>query len=81
MRAIYEADRAIVIGFSMSDFDAMAQMQFGEVAKARQDGGRPLIVTVIDPYVDVSAMQRFKRVFRSVNFVNSAHESVDWRQF
>ncbi len=81
MRAIYEADRAIVIGFSMSDFDAMAQMQFGQIAKARHDEGRPLVVTVIDPYVEASAKQRFRRVFRSVDFVKSAHESIDWRQF
>ena len=50
MRALYEADVAVVVGFSLSDFDAMAQMQFAEVARRRHGEGRPLHVKVIDPY-------------------------------
>jgi hypothetical protein len=78
MRALYEADRAIVVGFSMSDFDAMAQLQFAQVARARHDQGRPLNVTVIDPFTDEPTKERFRRVFRTVDFVCSSHENVDW---
>ena len=78
MRALYEADVAVVVGFSMSDFDAMAQMQFAEVARTRHSEGRPLQVTVIDPCVNDAAKERFNRVFRSVEFVSSRHEDVDW---
>ncbi len=78
MRALYEADRAVVVGFSMSDFDAMAQMQFVEVARKRQDEGRALNVIVIDPFANETTKDRFRRVFRSVDFVDSHHETVDW---
>ncbi len=79
MRALYEADHAVIVGFSMSDFDVMAQMQFAEVARARQTDGRPLSVTVIDPcLMSEAAKNRFRRVFRSVTFVDAKHETIDW---
>jgi len=78
LRALYNADLAVVIGFSMSDFDAMAQMQFAQVASARARENRDLHVTVINPYVDEAAKKRFRQVFRNVDFVESAHESFDW---
>ena len=78
MRALYEADLAVVVGFSMSDFDAMAQLQFAEIARARRDEGRPLNVIVVDPGVTEEVKHRFRRVFRSVEFVDSKHETVDW---
>ena len=81
MRAIYEADRAIIVGFSMSDFDAMAQLQFAEVSRARQAEGRPLRVTVIDPFVNELGKQRFRRVFRTDDFVADPHERVDWSDY
>ena len=78
MRALYEADVGVVVGFSMSDFDAMAQMQFAEVARGRRDENRPLCVTVIDPCDNDATKDRFHRVFRSVEFVSSPHETVEW---
>jgi hypothetical protein len=79
MRALYEADRVVVVGFSMSDFDVMARMQFAEVARKRWDEKRPLKVIVIDPYLKKKIdKERFLRVFRSVEFVTSNHETVDW---
>lgn len=78
MRALYQAHVAIVVGFSMSDFDAMAQMQFAEVARARAREGRPLGVVVVDPFVDQAGKERFQRVFRSVSFIAKHHEDVDW---
>lgn len=81
MRAIYESDHVIIVGFSMSEYDAMAQMQFGGIARQRQDEGRPLTVTVIDPFVNKATQERFQRVFRSVNFVKTGHEIVDWTRY
>jgi len=78
MRALYKADVGVVVGFSMSDFDAMAQMQFAEVARRRWSENRPLCVIVIDPCDNDATRDRFRRVFRSVEFVNSHHETVDW---
>ncbi len=78
MQALEEAHVVVVIGFSMSDFDAMAQMQFAEVARKRWGESRPLPVIVIDPFMSDATKERFRRVFRSVDFVSSAHETVDW---
>jgi hypothetical protein len=78
--ALCEADAAIVVGFSMSNFDAMAQMAFAEVARARHIENRPLHVTVIDPRIDEGLKTRFRGVFRQVEFVDSGHETVDWSQ-
>ncbi|MCH7884261.1 MAG: hypothetical protein IIC01_03335 [Planctomycetes bacterium] len=78
MRALYHADRAVVVGFAMSDFDAMAQMQLAEVAQARQRDGRPLPVFVVDPCANEASNDRFRRVFRSVEFISRKHEEFDW---
>lgn len=81
MRALYEADLGIVVGFSMSDFDAMAQLQFAEVARKRREESRPLPVIVIDPFVTDESKIRFRRVFRHVDFVKSLHEVIDWNSY
>lgn len=78
LRSVYDADRAIVIGFAMSDFDAMAQLRFAEVARSRHSEKRPLRVFVIDPYSTDDHKTRFKRVFRHVEFVEKRHEDVNW---
>ena len=79
MRALYEAGVAVVAGFSMSDFDAMAQMQFAEIARKRQNEDPPLRVLVIDPDAEEKATQeRFRRVFQNPKFVPKKHENFDW---
>src|SRR5207302_441176 len=78
MRALIEADSAIVVGFSLSDFDAMAQMQFAEVARRRHAQNRPLHVKVIDPSMESDREERFRRVFRQVEFVKTRHEKIEW---
>jgi len=78
MRSLYEADHVVIIGFSMSDFDTMAQMQFAEVSRAREREERPLKVTVVDPTVNAAMKDRFSRVFTKVDFVKDRHEEVDW---
>ena len=79
MKKLYEADLGIVVGFSMSEFDAMAQMQFAEIASNRREEGRPLPIIVIDPHANEEAIkERFRRVFRSVEFMDCFHEAVDW---
>ena len=80
MRALYQADLAVVVGFSMSDFDAMAQMQFAEVARARKRENRPLRVRVIDSGLNGAIEDRFRRVFRSVDCEKKAHEAYDWSE-
>lgn len=63
----------------MSNFDRMAQMQFGEVARKRQVESKPLQVLVIDPGIEEnSAKDRFRRVFRLVDFVHAGHQDVNW---
>ncbi len=79
MRALHKCDGAFVVGFSMSDFDAMAQMQFGEVARARHSEKRPLKVTVIDPWLNDETKRKFRRVFRTASFVKRKHQDVNWR--
>jgi hypothetical protein len=81
MRALFEADIAVLIGFSMSDFDAMAQMQFAEVARKREKEGRPLRVRVIDPFISKESEGRFWRVFRHVDFDKVPHQTVDWSNY
>ncbi len=81
MRALYEADLGVIVGFSMSLFDAMAQTQFVEVARNRKAEGRPLKMIVVDPFLNEESMERFERVFRSVEFVKERHEDVDWTSF
>lgn len=78
MRTLYEADVAIIVGFSMSEFDAFAQMQFAEVAKHRSSDGRPLPVIVIDPFITETSAERYRRVFRTVEFLKTPHELVNW---
>ncbi len=78
MQALSAADVCVVVGFSMSDFDAMAQMLFAEVARKRRDESRPLPVIVIDPSANDESKVRFRRVFRHVDFVKSLHEVIDW---
>jgi hypothetical protein len=80
MRALYEADFAVAIGFSMSDFDALAQLQFAHVARDRENEVRPLRVIVVDPFIDGAGEDRFCKVFRHVQFVKEPHEKVDWNE-
>jgi hypothetical protein len=80
MRSLYQADLAVIVGFSMSDFDAMAQMQFAEIARERAHERRPLRVIVVDPCASEATQDRFRRVFRAhpVEFVQKNHEEYDW---
>ncbi len=79
MQALFRADTVIVVGFSMSDFDVMAQMQFAAVARARTAESRSLRVIVVDPFLDLAARDRFRRVFRTAEFIEKAHEEFDWQ--
>lgn len=79
MRAAYESERLIAVGFSMSDFDAMAQMQFARVAMDRAREQRQMHFVVLDPSAkDEGFQRRFGRVFRDVVFIATPHESFDW---
>jgi len=78
MQSLYKADVAVIVGFSMSNYDAMAQIQFVEVARARKEESRPLRVTVIDPSPNETTKKRYRHIFRYVEFVQQGHESIDW---
>ncbi len=68
----------MVGGFSMSDFDAFAQMQFAAVAQARNREKRPLRVVVVDPCLDPASKDRFRRVFGEVEFEKQDHCEFAW---
>lgn len=80
MRAVRDAERLVVVGFSISDFDTMARLQLSYVARTRHEERRPLPVIVIDPAADCSPFQaRFTRVFHDeVRFVRKSHEQFNW---
>ncbi len=80
MRAVRDAERLVVVGFSMSEFDAMARLRLSYVARTRHEERRPLPVIVIDPAADCSPFQaRFTRVFHDeVRFVRKSHEQFNW---
>jgi len=78
MRKLYEADVAVAVGFSMSDFDAMAQMQFAGIARRRAQEGRPLPVLVVDPSGARDVKTRFERVFRTLTVQTKMHQHFDW---
>ena len=78
MDALYKADVGVVVGFSMSEFDAMAQMQFAGVARKRSEARRPLSIVVVDPSADAATEKRFRRVFETVRFERCRHEEFDW---
>jgi hypothetical protein len=80
MSALLGADLAIVVGFAMSDYDAMAQMQFGEVARERHTNNTPLKVVVIDPNTNEGGRMRYRGVFRNVEFIAHKHEEVNWAE-
>jgi hypothetical protein len=81
--ALYGADCAVVVGFSMSDFDAMSQMRFADIARIRHDENRNLQVVVVDPGIDDNeyAKIRFRRVFREVEFAPKRHEEFEWDNY
>ncbi len=79
MQAVHQANRIVVIGFQMSDFDAMAQLQFAASMMKRHEGRRSPRMTVIDPGAsDPAFSQRFLRVFGDVRFIPERHEGLDW---
>ena len=81
MKALYQSDEVIAVGFAMSDFDAMAQLQFADVAMIRAHEDRALPLTVVNPGLDEVAKLRYEKVFRTVKFVNMRHEELDWSEF
>jgi len=77
MTRLYKADKAIICGFSMSDFDTMAQMQFVEVVRKREKK-QPLKVVVIDPFLSAASKRRFRQIFKRVKFASVLHQTFDW---
>jgi hypothetical protein len=78
MESLDQADIAVIVGYSLSNFDAMAQMQFADVARKREAKNRPLQVIVINPSIARQDKDRFVRVFHQVKFIKKKHEKFDW---
>lgn len=78
-RAILEADEIIIVGFSLSQFDAMARLKFAGMIKRRSDTGCPKPkVTLIDPGADDERKADFEAVFGEVECICERHEVIDW---
>jgi len=80
-QALREADRVVIVGFSLSDFDAMAQMEFAQIARLRHENGNPLKIEVVDPSIQEEnslTLSRFRRVFRNVQSIPKPHEEFEW---
>lgn len=89
LRALYEADHIVVVGFSFSQFDRLAQIEFARTAAGRAENGkRAPKVTVIDPALirkngqtessGVELIRRIQAVFRSAEPVGACHENFEW---
>lgn len=79
LAAIFDADHVVVIGFALSDFDALAQMQLSMIAARRRAANRSLRVTVIDPASSGGPFcERYMRVFGGCRFIPKKLEEVEW---
>lgn len=87
--ALYHADHIVIVGFSFSPFDRLAQIEFARVAGGRDESEKPSPrVTVIDPALIPEAdrispsgldlIQRIEAVFWPVKPVGARHEDFDW---
>lgn len=75
----------MVVGFSFSQYDRFAQIEFARVAAGRAENGAPAPrVTVIDPMLTSESgngnalIQRIEAVFRPVTPVCANHQNFDW---
>lgn len=89
-RALYHAEHIVVVGFSFSPFDRLAQIEFARVAAGRhEDGQSAPRVTVIDPALisDGSKLsesgncliQRIEAVFCKAIPIGVKHQDFDWQ--
>jgi len=87
--ALYHADQIVVVGFSFSGYDRLAQIEFARVMAGREENRvAPPRVIVIDPALRSESgqvpawgralIQRVKSVFRPVEPVGIFHEQFDW---
>ena len=86
---LFHADHIVVVGFSFSGYDRLAQIEFARVMAGREADGQPAPrVTVIDPALrpEVSGLSdpgrallaRVESVFRPASAVGMRHEEFDW---
>ena len=88
-RALFDADLIVVVGFSFSGYDRLAQIEFARVMAGRDEHGKPPpSVIVIDPALrsatgrpsaqGTALIERIEAVFRPVMPVGMTHEEFDW---
>jgi hypothetical protein len=91
-QTLYNADLVVIVGFSFSGFDRLAQIEFARVVAGRADKGIPSPrIVVIDPLLNAdydsfspdaqSLIQRINSVFRPLEPLGKLHEEVDWSIF
>lgn len=89
-RAIYEAEVIVIVGFSFSGYDRLAQIEFARVMAGREKQNEPAPrIVVIDPIVaksngcmhadGLALMKRIESVFRPAECVGVGHETYDWQ--
>ena len=81
MGAMREAEEITVVGFRLSEFDVLAQLQFLEVLEVRKDAGLdPPVVRVVDPGAACPDFRaRYTRVFgQGIEFIEDRMEQHDW---
>ncbi len=75
--ALITAEEIYIIGFSLSAFDALAQLYFVEAIQQR-DSKKPLKITLVDPNGS-NIVDRFRVVFGNDIFIEEKRsEEVDW---
>jgi hypothetical protein len=90
--ALYRTQEIIIVGFSFSTYDRLAQVEFARIMAARDEiEESPPRVIVIDPSLCASPrkplsraghalIERVQTVFRPVTTVGLVHEAFDWGQ-
>lgn len=89
-RAIYKAEVIVIVGFSFSGYDRLAQIEFARVMAGREKRNEPAPrIVVVDPIVakgngrmcadGLALIKRIESVFRPAECVGVGHETYDWQ--
>lgn len=89
-RVLFNADEIVIVGFSFSGYDRLAQIEFARVMAGRDENSvSPPRIVVIDPALqpvsgDIppdgqALIARIENVFRPVEPIGKFHEDFDWK--
>jgi abortive infection AbiH-like protein/SIR2-like protein len=89
-KSLFHADHIVIVGFSFSQYDRLAQIEFARVAAGRDEKNIPSPqITVIDPslvpqkngtlcHEGAALIKRIETVFRPAILQGVKHENFDW---